>query len=80
MSSAITIKHTEDMSKSTLGFWIYLMTDCVLFASLFASYAVLRGGTAGGVGPSDIFELDFVFIETLLLPQSQGRCRRRCRA
>ena len=61
------MKHRDDFSKTTLGFWIYLMTDCVLFASLFASYAVLRGGTAGNVGPSDIFDLNFVLVETILL-------------
>lgn len=67
MNSEAGMKHREEFTKTTLGFWIYLMTDCVLFASLFATYAVLRGGTAGGVGPEDIFELDFVFIETVLL-------------
>ena len=67
MSSEASMKHRDDFSKTTLGFWIYLMTDCVLFASLFASYAVLRGGTAGNVGPSDIFELNFVLVETVLL-------------
>ena len=67
MSTAVAEKHSDDFSKTTLGFWIYLMTDCVLFASLFATYAVLRGGTAGSVGPSDIFQLDFVFVETVLL-------------
>lgn len=59
--------HREEFSKVTLGFWVYLMTDCVLFASLFATYAVLRGGTAGGVSASDIFELDFIFVETMIL-------------
>lgn len=43
------------------------MTDCVLFASLFATYAVVRGGTAGGVSGADIFDIRFVFIETILL-------------
>lgn len=67
MQSDVALKHREDFSKTTLGFWIYLMTDCVLFATLFATYAVLRGGTAGNVSAADIFELDFVFIETILL-------------
>jgi cytochrome o ubiquinol oxidase subunit 3 len=60
-------KHRDEFNKTTLGFWIYLMTDSVLFASLFATYAVLRGGTAGSVSGADIFELDFVFVETTLL-------------
>lgn len=54
-------------SKTMLGFWIYLMTDCVLFASLFATYAVLHGNTFGGPTSKDLFDLPFVLIETLLL-------------
>jgi cytochrome o ubiquinol oxidase subunit 3 len=54
-------------STKTLGFWIYLMTDCVLFATLFATYAVLHTSTFGGPTSKDIFELPFVLIETLIL-------------
>lgn len=54
-------------SKGLLGFWLYLMTDCILFASLFATFMVLRGNTAGGVGGKDIFELPFVLLETAVL-------------
>jgi cytochrome o ubiquinol oxidase, subunit III len=53
--------------RKSLGFWIYLMTDCVLFATLFATFAVLRSATAGGPTGSDIFDLDFVLIETMIL-------------
>lgn len=53
--------------KTTFGFWVYLMTDCILFAALFATYAVLRRGTFGGPGPSDLFSLNFVFLETIVL-------------
>lgn len=67
MSVNAAKQHREEFNKTTLGFWIYLMTDCVLFASLFATFAVLRGGTAGGPAGSDIFDLDFVLYETLLL-------------
>jgi len=49
------------------GFWIYLMTDCILFASLFAAYAVLSGNVAGGVSGHDIFELPYVLGETACL-------------
>lgn len=67
MREAAIARHQEEFNKTTLGFWVYLMTDCVLFASLFAAYAVLRNGTAGGPGGSEIFEPGFVLIETLLL-------------
>ncbi len=58
-------KHADE--KVTLGFWVYLMSDCVLFAGLFASYAVLVGATAGGPEAIDIFNLPGVLIQTLLL-------------
>ena len=53
--------------KKTLGFWIYLMTDCILFATLFATFAVLRNATAGGPGGSELFDLPFVLVETMIL-------------
>ncbi|AJR00260.1 Cytochrome O ubiquinol oxidase subunit III [Enterobacteriaceae bacterium bta3-1] len=43
------------------------MSDCILFASLFATYAVLVNGTADGPSGKDIFELPFVLVETFLL-------------
>lgn len=54
-------------NRKSLGFWVYLMTDCVLFASLFATFAVLRTATAGGPSGADIFDLQFVLVETMLL-------------
>ncbi len=56
-----------ETSKTTLGFWIYLMTDCILFASLFATFMVLRGATAGGPSAQELFELPFVLVETMVL-------------
>jgi len=50
-----------------LGFWLYLMSDCILFASLFATYAVLNTAVAGGPQGGDLFSLNTVFIQTLLL-------------
>jgi cytochrome o ubiquinol oxidase subunit 3 len=64
----------ETDSKAVFGFWVYLMTDCVLFASLFASFIVLRGNTYGGPGGSDLFSLPFVLIETLVLLTSSFVC------
>ncbi|MFB4394611.1 MULTISPECIES: cytochrome o ubiquinol oxidase subunit III [unclassified Pseudomonas] len=60
--------HHHDSGQMTVfGFWLYLMTDCILFASLFATYAVLSGSFAGGPSGHDIFQLDFVLVETALL-------------
>jgi cytochrome o ubiquinol oxidase subunit III len=60
--------------KTIFGFWVYLMTDCVLFATLFASYAVLRDNTFGGPSGHELFSLPFVLTETLLLLSSSFTC------
>jgi cytochrome o ubiquinol oxidase subunit 3 len=61
-------EHHHDAGGNTVfGFWIYLMSDCLLFASLFAGYAVLSNNTAGGKAGKDLFDLSYVAIETLLL-------------
>ncbi|BES69068.1 cytochrome o ubiquinol oxidase subunit III [Marinobacter nanhaiticus D15-8W] len=60
-------EHHDATGMKMYGFWIYLMSDLIIFGSLFAVYGVLHNGTAGGPGPKDIFELDFVLIETFLL-------------
>lgn len=59
--------HHDAGPNKVFGFWIYLMSDCILFACLFATYAVLVNGTAGGPTGKDIFELPFVAVETALL-------------
>ena len=60
--------HHHDSGETTVfGFWLYLMTDCILFASIFAVYAVLVNNVAGGPSGHDIFELPYVLGETALL-------------
>lgn len=59
--------HHDAGANKVFGFWIYLMSDCIIFACLFATYAVLVNGTAGGPTGKDIFELPFVLTETFLL-------------
>jgi cytochrome o ubiquinol oxidase subunit 3 len=49
------------------GFWIFLISDFVLFSGLFAAYAVLSGNTAGGPTGAELFNLRSVFIETMCL-------------
>lgn len=67
LHSAHSSEHEHHGSNSVFGFWIYLMSDCILFASIFAAFAVLSQGFAGGPTGKDIFELDYVLIETFLL-------------
>jgi cytochrome aa3-600 menaquinol oxidase subunit 3 len=57
-----------------LGFWIFLGAEIVLFATLFASYLVLAGGTADGPTAVQMFELKPVMIETILLLTSSFTC------
>jgi len=59
------MENTND--KTIFGFWVYLMSDCVLFATLFATYAVLQGQTFGGPTAAELFSLPFVLVETLIL-------------
>lgn len=66
--------HQDNYSKTILGFWIYLMTDCILFATLFATYAVLHNGTFGGPSSKELFQLDTAFIETMILLVSSVTC------
>jgi cytochrome o ubiquinol oxidase subunit 3 len=56
------------------GFWIYLMTDLILFASLFASYIVLRDGTFNGPTGRSLFEMSLALQETLVLLTSSFTC------
>lgn len=65
-------EHQND--KSLFGFWVYLMTDLIMFAALFATYAVLRGNTFGGPSGKQIFDLPYALIETLILLTSSFTC------
>ena len=59
--------HHDTGGNTVFGFWLSLMTDCILFACVFATYAVLVNHTAGGPSGKDIFELPYVLGETALL-------------
>ena len=58
--------HAEGGS-TMLGFWIYLMSDCLIFAILFATYGVLGGSYAAGPAPKDLFDLSLVAVNTTML-------------
>ena len=61
------MERPETNDKIMFGFWVYLMTDLIMFATLFATYAVLRNNTFGGPSGRDLFDLHPVLIETLIL-------------
>ena len=56
------------------GFWIFILSDMVMFSALFAAYAVLQGNTAGGPTGAELFDLRNVFIETMCLLLSSYTC------
>jgi cytochrome o ubiquinol oxidase subunit 3 len=66
--------HQDIYSRTTLGFWMYLMTDCLLFATLFVTYAVLRPNTFGGPSAKELFSLQLPFAETMILLCSTVSC------
>src|SRR5204862_4407170 len=56
------------------GFWIFILSDIIMFSGLFAAYAVLSGNTARGPTGRELFDLRNVFIETMCLLLSSYTC------
>jgi len=56
------------------GFWLFLLSDIILFATLFATYAVLSGATADGPTGAELFDKRHVFLETMCLLASSVTC------
>ncbi len=65
--AALAEHQAEAREVKSVGFWVYLMTDCVLFAALFATYAVLHNATNGDASGKELFELPYVLFETMVL-------------
>jgi cytochrome o ubiquinol oxidase subunit III len=66
----VLVEHDPEAERAetkALCFWLYLMTDAVIFALLFATYVVMVHGTAGGPTGRDLFSVPHTFGETLLL-------------
>ena len=59
--------HPSTEEIQAFGFWLYLMSDLILFATLFATFIVLRGNYAGGPTGKELFHLSDTLAETLLL-------------
>src|SRR6201996_7793772 len=75
--SRAAFDHTDPASKRIIvgyGFWIFLLSDIIMFSAFFATYAVLAGATAGGPGAAQLFDLRNVQIETACLLLSSFSC------
>jgi cytochrome o ubiquinol oxidase subunit 3 len=73
MSSITSLNHSKEHNeevatdKTIFGFWVYLMTDLLMFAVLFAAYSVLHGNIYNGPASKEIFNLPFALWETMIL-------------
>jgi cytochrome o ubiquinol oxidase subunit 3 len=76
LDSAHAEEHGEQMmvTNQVFGFWIYLMSDLILFSAIFATFAVLCRNYAGGPTGKQLFHLRYVFGETMLLLASSATC------
>lgn len=70
----MTTVHHDTSSNTIFGFWVYLMTDCVMFATFFAVYAVLHNNTFGGPTAKELLDLRLALAETLILLTSSFTC------
>ena len=61
------VLEAEATDRVLFGFWVYLMTDLLMFSVLFACYAVLHNNTFGGATASELFSLPVALTETLIL-------------
>lgn len=68
------VLNEEINDSKVFGFWVYLMTDLLIFAVLFACFLVLRGNTFGGPTAQDLFHLPTALAETLILLTSSFTC------
>lgn len=60
--------------KAELGFWLYLMTDIILFASLFATYMILKPNIADGPSAAELLDPKYALVETVVLLTSSFTC------
>lgn len=59
--------HHDQESLKTFGFWLFLITDTILFGALFATYLVLQGNTVGGPTPEELFMMPGIIASTFIL-------------
>ena len=67
LSSRFFVREHHPENGTLLGFWLYLMSDCLIFACLFATYAVIGRNYAGGPTGAELFDLPLVAVNTAFL-------------
>jgi cytochrome o ubiquinol oxidase subunit 3 len=67
MLSHSLVAHHDSDHIDLFGFWLYILTDCVLFAAIFAAYAVLANNTYGGPTIGSLISVPYVLLETIAL-------------
>jgi cytochrome o ubiquinol oxidase subunit III len=67
MSLTAAHYHVDREDEVTFGFWVFLMSDAIMFGVLFGTYAVMVRATAGGPGPKDLYDIHSVLIQTVAL-------------
>ncbi|MEM0900400.1 MAG: cytochrome o ubiquinol oxidase subunit III [Pseudomonadota bacterium] len=60
-------EHAHHETGTMLGFWIYLMSDCLIFGVLFAVHAVIGQNYAAGPSPADLFDIKLILVATFML-------------
>ena len=73
-SKSLAYPDNTSVTSREFGFWIYLLSDAVIFALLFATYADMVENVAGGPSGKQLFDLGYVFWETMLLLFSTMTC------
>jgi cytochrome o ubiquinol oxidase subunit 3 len=68
------VESHDTVGMQTFGFWLYLMSDLIIFSTLFATFAVMGHAYAGGPTGKELFDLRYVLVETLLLLFSSVVC------
>lgn len=66
--------HHDPYSNTIFGFWLYLLTDFILFGSLFAVYVVLKGSVFGGPSAQDLFSRSFALVQAILMTFASFSC------
>ena len=66
-ANAVSGGHHDQSELKQFGFWVYLMTDLILFSALFATFAAIGFNYAGGKTGKELFDLPYLFVETMFL-------------